>query len=102
MDVTELRARARRHLGPHFTRKDTWDSDFPVFVRGEGSYLIDTEGDRFLDGLAGLFCVNIGHGRDDIAKAASEQIDAGVCLQLGQRPHSRDRGVRAHRRPGAR
>ncbi|MGH3804936.1 MAG: aspartate aminotransferase family protein, partial [Pseudonocardiaceae bacterium] len=74
MDVTELRARARRHLGPHFTRKDTWESDFPVFVRGEGSYLIDTEGDRFLDGLAGLFCVNIGHGRDDIAKAASEQI----------------------------
>ncbi|WP_205627353.1 aspartate aminotransferase family protein [Rhodococcus opacus] len=74
VDVTELRARARRHLGPHFTRKDTWESDFPVFVRGEGSYLIDTEGDRFLDGLAGLFCVNIGHGRDDIAKAASEQI----------------------------
>ncbi|MGH4001787.1 MAG: aspartate aminotransferase family protein [Pseudonocardiaceae bacterium] len=74
MDVTELRAQARRHLGPHFTRKDTWESDFPVFVRGEGSYLIDTEGERFLDGLAGLFCVNIGHGRADIAAAASEQI----------------------------
>ncbi|QNE15987.1 aspartate aminotransferase family protein [Pseudarthrobacter sp. NBSH8] len=74
MDASTLRAQARRHLGPHFTRKDTWDSEFPIFVRGEGSYLIDTEGDRYLDGLAGLFCVNMGHGRQDIAKAASEQI----------------------------
>lgn len=74
MDATTLRAQARRHLGPHFTRKDTWDSEFPIFVRGEGSYLIDAEGDRYLDGLAGLFCVNMGHGRQDIAKAATEQI----------------------------
>ncbi|WP_116100711.1 aspartate aminotransferase family protein [Amycolatopsis thermalba] len=73
MNVTELRATARRHLGPHFTRKDTWAADFPVFVRGEGSYLIDTEGRRHLDGLAGLFCVNMGHGREDIARAAAEQ-----------------------------
>ncbi|NIH79715.1 aspartate aminotransferase family protein [Amycolatopsis viridis] len=73
MNVTELRATARRHLGPHFTRKDTWAGDFPVFVRGEGSYLIDTEGRRHLDGLAGLFCVNMGHGREDIARAAAEQ-----------------------------
>jgi adenosylmethionine-8-amino-7-oxononanoate aminotransferase len=70
----ELRAKARRHLGPHFTRKDTWAGDFPVFVRGEGSYLIDTTGQRHLDGLAGLFCVNMGHGRADIAKAAYDQL----------------------------
>ena len=75
MNVDELRARARRHLGPHFTRKQAWDDEFPVFVRGEGCYLFDTEGDRYLDGLAGLFCVNMGHGRADIAKAASDQID---------------------------
>lgn len=74
MNGDELRARARRHLGPHFTRKQSWDTDFPVFVRGDGCHLIDTEGDRYLDGLAGLFCVNMGHGRADIAKAASEQI----------------------------
>jgi len=71
---TELRAKARRHLGPHFTRKDTWESEFPVFVRGEGSYLYDTTGQRHLDGLAGLFCVNMGHGRADIAKAAADQV----------------------------
>ncbi|NMO03113.1 aspartate aminotransferase family protein [Gordonia sp. TBRC 11910] len=74
MNGDELRARARRHLGPHFTRKESWDSEFPVFVRGDGCYLVDTEGDRYLDGLAGLFCVNMGHGRADVAQAASDQI----------------------------
>ncbi|WP_033291724.1 aspartate aminotransferase family protein [Amycolatopsis jejuensis] len=74
MEVTQLRAQARRHLGPHFTRKDTWDSDFPVFVRGEGCHLVDTEGRRHLDGLAGLFCVNLGHGRADVAKAVAGQV----------------------------
>ena len=73
MTATQLRATARRHLGPHFTRKDTWAGDFPVFARGEGCYLVDTEGRRHLDGLAGLFCVNMGHGRADIARAAAEQ-----------------------------
>jgi len=71
---TELREKARRHLGPHFTRKDTWASEFPVFVRGEGSYLYDTTGQRHLDGLAGLFCVNMGHGRADIAQASADQV----------------------------
>jgi adenosylmethionine-8-amino-7-oxononanoate aminotransferase len=71
---TELRAKARRHLGPHFTRKEAWASEFPVFVRGEGSYLIDSTGQRHLDGLSGLFCVNMGHGRADIARAAADQI----------------------------
>lgn len=74
MDTLQLRQNARRHLGPHFTRKDTWASDFPIFVEGDGCYLVDSDGRRHLDGLAGLFCVNMGHGRADIAKAGAEQI----------------------------
>ncbi|MDI3405667.1 aspartate aminotransferase family protein [Streptomyces cavernicola] len=71
-----LRAKARRHLGPHFTRKDVWqDAELPVFVRSEGCHLYDDQGRRFLDGLAGLFCVNIGHGRSDIVAAASKQME---------------------------
>lgn len=73
---SELRARAQRHLGPHFTRGDQWqDPQLPVFVRSDGCYLYDDEGRRFLDGLAGLFCVNIGHGRADIVAAASKQME---------------------------
>lgn len=74
MDSAELRGRARKHLGPHFTRKEAWARDFPVFVRGEDCYLFDADGNRYLDGLAGLFCVNMGHGRPDIARAGAEQI----------------------------
>ncbi len=46
-----------------------------MFVRGEGCYLWDDEGRRYLDGLAGLFVVQIGHGRTDIAQAAAKQME---------------------------
>jgi L-2,4-diaminobutyrate transaminase len=44
-----------------------------LIVRGRGAYLEDIEGRQYLDGAAGLWCVNIGHGREEIARAISEQ-----------------------------
>lgn len=73
-DTGRLRDSARRHLFQHFTRRDQRDADFPVFTRAEGCHLISTDGKRYLDGLAGLFCVNMGHGRSDIAEAGAKQI----------------------------
>jgi adenosylmethionine-8-amino-7-oxononanoate aminotransferase len=71
----ELRRQARRHLGQHFTRATAWRSpEMLVVVRSEGCYLWDDRGKRYLDGLAGLFCVNMGHGRADIADAAARQL----------------------------
>lgn len=71
----DLRDLARQHLAPHFTRAAAWRSEeLPVIVRGEGCYVYDSSGHRYLDGLAGLFCVNIGHGRDDIVDAAATQM----------------------------
>jgi adenosylmethionine-8-amino-7-oxononanoate aminotransferase len=76
LDATDVRALARRHLFPHFTRGSVWrDDDLPVIVRGEGCHLYDDHGRRWLDGLAGLFCVNIGHGRHDIPAAAMKQME---------------------------
>lgn len=76
MAHSDLRARAQRHLLPHFTRGGAWRSDsLPMIVRGDGCYLYDDSGNRFLDGLAGLFCVNIGHGRSDISAAATKQME---------------------------
>jgi adenosylmethionine-8-amino-7-oxononanoate aminotransferase len=70
-----LRLQARRHLGKHFTRAGGWRTgDQLVIVRGEACYLWDDAGDRYIDGLAGLFCVNIGHGREDIAAVAEAQL----------------------------
>ena len=45
----------------------------PIIVRGEGCYVWDEHGNRYLDGLSALFCVNIGHGRADIAQAGADQ-----------------------------
>ncbi len=70
------RERARRHLLPHFTRGDAWRRDDLVVIdRGEGCYVWDADGNRYLDALAGLFCTNLGHGRSDLTAAASKQMD---------------------------
>ena len=67
--------RANRHLWLHFSRMGAYarGAELPVIVRGEGPYLWDQHGKRYLDGLSALFCVNIGHGRADIARAGYEQ-----------------------------
>ena len=67
---------AHRHLLPHFTRGDAWRRESLVVIdRGEGCYIWDTEGIEYLDGLAGLFCTNLGHGRSDLTAAAAKQMD---------------------------
>ena len=67
---------AHRHLLPHFTRGAAWRRDDLVVIdRGEGCYVWDTEGNQYLDGLSGLFCTNLGHGRSDLTAAASKQMD---------------------------
>ena len=69
-----LSDRARRHLWMHFTRLSTFDSrPVPVIARGEGAYVWDAEGRRYLDGLSGLFVVQIGHGRHELANAGAKQ-----------------------------
>ena len=74
--MPDYRERASRHLSPHFTRGDAWRADDLVVIeRGEGCYVWDTDGNKYLDGLAGLFCTNIGHGRSDLAAAAAKQMD---------------------------
>src|SRR5947209_9365631 len=72
---SELQALARRHLWMHFTRLGAYsdESEIPVIVRGEGCYVWDEHGRRYLDGLSALFCVNAGHGRAELAEAAARQ-----------------------------
>jgi adenosylmethionine-8-amino-7-oxononanoate aminotransferase len=71
--TTDLRTAAREHLWLHFTRMHGYEP--PVIVRGEGCYLWDDEGRRYLDALAGLFSVNIGYSYgDEIGQAALDQM----------------------------
>ena len=65
---------ARRNLWLHFTRMSAYtDSDVPVIVRGSGAYVFDQHGKRYLDGLAGLFVSQVGHGRTELAEAGARQ-----------------------------
>ena len=79
-NVTEFGAdalaeKARKHLWMHFTRHSSFNDGghVPVIVKGEGAYIWDDQGRKYLDGLSGLFVVNAGHGRDEIADAMAKQ-----------------------------
>ena len=71
--IDELRQAARDHLWLHFTQMG--DHDPPIIVRGDGCYLEDVQGRRYLDALAGLFAVQIGYSHgEEVGQAALEQM----------------------------
>ena len=72
----DLQQAARNHLWMHFTRMGGYDADhpIPIITRAEGPYVWDDQGNRYLDGLSGLFCVNAGHGRAEIGEAMARQV----------------------------
>jgi adenosylmethionine-8-amino-7-oxononanoate aminotransferase len=75
-EALDLQRAAREHLWLHFTRMGGYaDADVPIIVRGDGCYLEDVNGKRYLDALAGLFSVNIGYGfGEEIGEAAAAQM----------------------------
>ncbi|BCJ70911.1 acetylornithine aminotransferase [Catellatospora sp. IY07-71] len=76
------------HLWMHFTRMAAYrDGDVPTIVRGEGAYVWDSKGRRYLDGLAGLFTVNAGHGRSELAEAAAKQAHELAYFPLWSYAH---------------
>jgi adenosylmethionine-8-amino-7-oxononanoate aminotransferase len=87
-ESSRLPASARDHLWMHFTRMSTYQhSDVPVIVRGEGPYIWDDQGKRYLDGLAGLFVVQVGHGRQELAEAAAKQAGQLAYFPLWSYAH---------------
>lgn len=77
MAADSLQDAARRHLWMHFSRLGTYEAGgaVPVIVRGEGSYVFDDAGARYLDGLSSLFVSQVGHGRQELSAAAAKQSD---------------------------
>ena len=75
LDDSALAGSARDHLWMHFTRHSTYEQggSVPVIAKGDGAYIWDVEGRRYLDGLSGLFVVQAGHGRVELAQAAAAQ-----------------------------
>src|SRR5262249_59325520 len=83
LDYAHLQDAARRHLWMHFTRMSSYqDHEVPVMVRGDGPWVWDSKGRRYLDGLSGLFVVQAGHGRRELAEAAARQAGGTASFSL--------------------
>jgi adenosylmethionine-8-amino-7-oxononanoate aminotransferase len=74
VDTAALQAKAKSHLWPHFTNLNLVEEGLPLIVRGEGHNIYDSHGKAYIDGLSGLFVVNVGHGRERIVQAAAKQM----------------------------
>jgi len=80
---------ARDHLWMHFTRQSTFENGghVPIIARGDGAYIWDDTGKRYLDGLAGLFVVQVGHGRTELAEVMAKQASELAFFPLWSYAH---------------
>jgi putrescine aminotransferase len=62
------------HLHPFTDHKDLHKKLSRIITRADGVYIYDSDGNKILDGMSGLWCVNSGYGRDEIVDAAAAQM----------------------------
>ncbi|KRE38456.1 hypothetical protein ASG73_05850 [Janibacter sp. Soil728] len=86
---TTLEDAARDHLWMHFTRHSVYEEGgkVPIIVRGEGHKIWDSAGREYIDGLSGLFVVQAGHGRTELAEAALKQAEKLAFFPLWSYAH---------------
>lgn len=65
---------AAHHIHPFTTHKDLAQSGARVIIKAKGVYLYDSEGNRLIDGMAGLWCVQVGYGREELAEAGYKAL----------------------------
>lgn len=87
----DYQAAGRDHLWLHFTRHSTYENggEMPLIVKGEGHRIWDSHGREYIDGLAGLFVVQVGHGREELAEAAAKQAKELAFFPLWSFAHPR-------------
>jgi putrescine aminotransferase len=75
LPTAELQALdAAHHMHPFTSNSELAEKGARVITRADGVTLTDSEGNKILDAMAGLWCVNIGYGRDELADAAARQM----------------------------
>lgn len=76
LPTAELQALdAAHHMHPFTANADLAKKGVRIITRAEGVMLTDSEGNQYLDGMAGLWCVNIGYGRKELADVAARQMN---------------------------
>jgi hypothetical protein len=85
----ELQRKAKDHLWMHFSRQSGMAAGegVPIIVRGEGHHIFDSLGNKYIDGLSGLFVVQLGHGRERLAEAARKQAEELAFFPLWSYAH---------------
>lgn len=73
-DTEEIREQDRHWIHPWENFKTAATAERTIIAGSEGIYLTDTEGNRLIDGPGGMWCVNIGHGNNEMAEAIAEQV----------------------------
>ncbi|MFG1875070.1 aspartate aminotransferase family protein [Sphaerisporangium sp. NPDC049003] len=87
-DTAAVLRAAQDNLWMHFTRHSSYDAgEVPTIVRGDGAHIYDIHGKRYLDGLSGLFVVQVGHGRTELAEAAAKQAQELAFFPLWSYAH---------------
>ena len=75
-DYEELKRLDHTHLWHPFTQMQEWLAEEPLIIeRGEGSYLVDVHGRKYIDGISSLWCNLHGHRRLELDEAMRDQID---------------------------
>jgi taurine-pyruvate aminotransferase len=72
-ETRELVEKDRRYVWHALSGYDP-DASRMVVAKGDGAWITDTDGNRYLDGMSGLWCVNVGYGREELAQAAYDQL----------------------------
>src|SRR5919107_733818 len=72
-ETRELVEKDRRYVWHALSGYDP-DASRMVVAEGDGAWITDTDGNRYLDGISGLWCVNVGYGREELAQAAYDQL----------------------------
>ncbi len=85
----DLQQKAKDHLWMHFSRQSVMESGagVPIITRGEGHHIFDSKGNKYFDGLSGLFVVNAGHGRRRLAEVAAKQAEQLAFFPLWSYAH---------------
>ena len=85
--IEELQSIAAEHMFMHGSQTNDWKGDLKIFVKGEGCWVTDIQGNRVLDGMGGLWYKAAGYGRKEIADAMYQQVLAiesppapGACV----------------------
>ena len=65
----------QHHIHPFTDHKALMEKGTRIITRADGVYLWDSDGNKILDGMAGLWCVNVGYGRQELVDAATDQME---------------------------